>query len=351
MEDAMEANRLARAEARATGESLLWDGLDLIVACPLVDEEEFFFELSSFANKWSFLVKATKFFERAATKGNADAQWICDILTTYERPYDETRLVRLFKESNDPRGLFIAAHLMRLMFGTEEERSELLEICVARDLFWAFPHVREGKDESLLLKGAERGCRNAWCQLGRLRDEEKRKSEAKICFLKSAELGLKGAQNGYLARCYFGKNWKTAVQWGPLCGEKVYFWTILGECAKMFADENFRCAAIQNRYEMAYEIGRAVYWNTLKKVPDHLPGRRAFAEQCLYFYIRNVENTKKSILLFLLFWKKHWGVKDVAIKIGKMVWEEDCRGLNQSLFGGSVSLRDEREEEEEDWGA
>jgi hypothetical protein len=82
-----------------------------------------------------------------------------------------------------------------------------------------------------------------------------------------------------------------------------------------------------------YVCGRTLYFYAHKPEDLNKWNKKSnreinkFELQCLDLFISNAEMQQQSLLLFLLFWKQNWGVKDVGRLIAQRVWNDRTKNL------------------------
>merc|ERR1711991_798995 len=139
----------------------------------------------------------------------------------------------------------------------------------------------------------------------------------------AAELGWESAQIELGDLCYERsssfRDLQEAVHWGSVLG-CAYFWWSLGSTAEYWDDEDEACVGFQ---QLAMEIGKGLYWYQYDSERFSQEGelKQAFGSKCLDYYCETIELQQEAIFLFLLFWNKTTGVKDVGQTIGEMAWE------------------------------
>jgi hypothetical protein len=161
----------------------------------------------------------------------------------------------------------------------------------------------------------------------------------------AAELGWKDSIVPLAWMLQNGETCANDLSQAAMWGAKVdldMFWQILHSARGAFereATEDLGC----NFDQLCYWLGWGLYWYVHDGWKWHIGnydnafGRhdekiKTFGSLCLDFYCATIELQRESIFTFLLFWNQSFGVKDVGVLIGKMVWEEDRRVWVERLW-------------------
>jgi hypothetical protein len=108
-----------------------------------------------------------------------------------------------------------------------------------------------------------------------------------------------------------------AVQWVAK-GQSDWFWFWLKDVRKQ--EEEKEEAAVDDR--LCFWLGWGLYWYGYQTSQWKAAGApdQAFGERCLEYYVQLAELQQKSLFLFLVFWNRATGVKEVGKMIGQMAW-------------------------------
>jgi hypothetical protein len=271
----------------------------------------------------------------ARSTGHRDSAWMLQILQQMKDIDDEEGVTAAFANTNDPRGLLIAA--LRNFDFQHPTRYRKIQKAAAAEYAWAYQvlgsYYRDGvfvaqnvgTYVSYLEKGALVNNPSCLHWLGEYYYNLNDLPKARKCFLEGAKLGWVDSMNRMAEFCYYGLGGERDLKAVIYYGGKVYlsdsfhFDRIFGNILTWK-----KAGAPEYDVYLAYELGRALYFDvyheSLFKYNQKYSG--GFAEKCLDFYCDNIDLTQSAIVTFLAFWKQRGMNRDVGILIGKMVWSQ-----------------------------
>lgn len=284
-------------------------------------------------------------FEKSASKGNEESQWICSVLAPFkaEKKYDKTALKMAFAKTNCPRGWFWTA-----MFCDENSWERF--ICLKTSAEGGYKWAEALYGRYYFSKGGfvERN--------GKTFTEWLKKSMAQECplamqiYIETCKRGIDDELIKIIRRRFNG----ICARWIPLV--KHFAKLVSKNEGKMHLVEAIRASVYSGCIDIfkecisktqiaintqtlvdlkcsvdyvTMEIGYSLYWflydTNLWQAKDK--EEKYFTEKCLAYYCDAMDLQQHSVLFFMHFWNNVTGIKDIGRKIGKMVWFERYKNL------------------------
>jgi TPR repeat protein len=256
--------------------------------------------------------------EACAELGHEESQRIVALM----KGHTKEECKEILAKSTEPMDWFFAGQL-----SYDAEQKDLLKKSAEAGCSWGqlMYGLKLNKEAQLewLKKSADHGNRSGMLFLGFYyrNGGRTRMTEAKVWFLKAAQLGNRTAMENV---ANYSDDLKDKVYWAAKAntfhGEKTFKTQILNVRDVALGRKITKHLGGYRLEEMIFHIGECLYWDMdlwASSIEQNI-----FGDACVDFYCKTVDLHQQAILLFLKFWKETVGVKELGQMIARLAWKD-----------------------------
>jgi len=251
-------------------------------------------------------------FIEAVKKGHEESKKIVKIL-----PKDNTgKINSVFLNTNDPVALYFDAKLCR-----HNNSDQKIRESAESGYSWAqieYAHRNGALGNNMLNLAVAQNNPRAFVFKGRIAELHQNRIEGIQWYVLASRMGYITASD-------------ILVNWGR--NNFNLFMSVQYSCSnsmlslwELVRDVHHHCCSNSSGSDyLKFHLGKGLYWNhrfKMTTITDLTEKENLFIKECIDCYCTTIDRIQNSILLFLLFWNKNNGIKDVGKIIGQIVWNE-----------------------------